>query len=180
MILRNSTMRGRRPLREESPALRARILEARRLLEERTPLAFDCGRICGAACCHSEGEMILLPGEAELYPGDPRVAEVGGRAVFRCAGYCNRRERPLACRIFPLTVRRTRAGVLDWAMDPRGRGLCPLTRQGKRALAPGFLAAAETVLGLLAAQPLVRAYLDELALLYAQYRELIAAFRSPL
>ena len=55
-----------------------------------------------------------------------------------------------------------------------------MTRQGKRALAPGFLAAAETVLGLLAAQPLVRAYLDELALLYAQYRELIAAFRSPL
>ncbi|WP_286726274.1 hypothetical protein [Pelotomaculum sp. PtaB.Bin117] len=43
-----------------------------RLLDDITPLAVDCGRLCGSACC-SEWEqgagIYLLPGEESMFSG---------------------------------------------------------------------------------------------------------------
>ena len=44
-----------------------RLEKARRLLVDQTPMAFDCGRTCRAACCKSDeegrGGVFLFPGE---------------------------------------------------------------------------------------------------------------------
>ena len=84
------------------------LFSAREKLNDVTPLKRDCGRVCGARCCRScEGEetgMLLFPGEEELYTGregwQVLDTETGRLAV--CPGRCDRDERPLACRLFPL------------------------------------------------------------------------------
>ena len=79
------------------------VLRARALIGERTPLRSDCGQLCGAACCQpdedGQGGMYLFPGEEALLPG------AGGdfAPIYTCDGRCAREERPLACRIFPIT-----------------------------------------------------------------------------
>ena len=46
------------------------ILRAYAAIGERTPLCSDCGALCGAACCESDGDgqggVDLLPGEESL------------------------------------------------------------------------------------------------------------------
>ena len=46
------------------------VEQARYLLENRTPLAADCGQVCGHACCRCQGDepcgMRLFPGEEAL------------------------------------------------------------------------------------------------------------------
>ena len=84
------------------------LLAAREKLKSVTPLKRDCGRVCGAACCRSpeneETGMLLFPGEEEAYRGKEgwtiRETAMGPMAV--CPGHCDRDERPLACRLFPL------------------------------------------------------------------------------
>lgn len=101
-----------------SEAAQTALLEARALLTEVTPLKADCGRLCGAACClpGEDGEavgMLLFPGEAALYesaswaqllPAHYRLGDEPGQLLV-CGGHCPRAERPLACRVFPLTVK---------------------------------------------------------------------------
>nr|HML49564.1 hypothetical protein [Clostridia bacterium] len=90
------------------------IQAARALLAQRTPLKSDCGRLCNAACCQADeegrGGMLLFPGEERFYdplPGWARLEpmDFGGRPsrLLVCEGRCERSQRPLACRIFPLT-----------------------------------------------------------------------------
>ena len=119
------------------------LKEARTLLEAVTPLARDCGRVCGAACCSSlEGEetgMLLFPGEAEAYanlPGWKTLQTPRGTLLF-CPGTCRREERPLACRLFPLFPLPEADGIRV-AVDQRARAVCPLARQGKNAMLPAF------------------------------------------
>ena len=40
-----------------------------RLLDRVSPVPFDCGTVCGAACCMAEGDVgiYLLPGEDKLH-----------------------------------------------------------------------------------------------------------------
>lgn len=119
------------------------LMEAREILREVTPLRSDCGRVCGAACCASmEGEetgMLLFPGEEALYEGREgwRVIDSDMGRLVICPGGCDREERPLSCRIFPL-LPVLRNGEIRAVTDLRARAVCPLARQGKSAMDPDF------------------------------------------
>lgn len=110
-----------------------------KMLENVTPLTVDCGQLCDGACCAITDEitgMYLFPGEIEMYNPMPRWGELhdidftydGGKSVelFTCTGTCDRKLRPLSCRIFPLVPYAKRGGELQIIMDIRGRGMCPL------------------------------------------------------
>ncbi len=68
-----------------------------------TPLDYDCGSLCGKACCKGEENgMLLFPHEEEaLDLSAYTVNERDGLLLLRCDGRCERENRPLACRIFP-------------------------------------------------------------------------------
>ena len=109
-----------------------------RKLNNRTPLKIDCGKLCNNACCvDTDGEelgMYLFPGEEEMFYGNLKFrVEDGGftymgkqAKILYCKPYCNRTERPLSCRIFPLFPYITIDGELKIIVDPRGRSMCPL------------------------------------------------------
>ena len=114
------------------------------LLEDATPQRYDCGAICGAACCKGGDRdgMILFPGERGYYEGKPgftiRRNEEYGYEFLVCGGTCERGERPLSCRIFPLFFYVTENESVHVAPDVRAPELCPLARPGT-ALSPLFL-----------------------------------------
>ena len=102
-------------------------------LENITPLKpFNCGKLCSARCC-SGGDndgMGLFPGEKELLESSTDF-EINdsegnfGEPVVVCRGGCDRRKRPLACRIFPLfplAVERENEIVIVPVPDPRDEG----------------------------------------------------------
>ena len=120
------------------------LKKARELLADVTPLKTDCGKVCGARCCRpletEETGMLLFPGEEEL---------------------CERNDRPLACRIFPLlpVIRNDEVKV---AADQRARAVCPLLRQGIRGMDPVFADAVREAGRLLAGDPVQRKFMEML------------------
>ena len=139
---------------------------ARELLRDVTPLALDCGRVCGGACCQSDedgqGGMLLFPGEEALYRPLPEGFSIRkndgvlpGMDLLTCQGVCDRDDRPLSCRLFPLLP--TRAGV---KMDRRGWSVCPLMEWGKRGLRGDFVEAVKKAGEILYACPPHAALLD--------------------
>lgn len=103
-----------------------------------TPIEKDCGILCNHACCDSEvsGEngMLLFPGEEKLFCNDDKFKLYDTEFVLRdgfvvkllvCNGECDRKLRPISCRIFPL-IAITYGNEFELALDNRGRGLCPL------------------------------------------------------
>ena len=153
------------------------LFSAREKLNYVTPLKRDCGRVCGARCCRScEGEetgMLLFPGEEELYTGregwQVLDTETGRLAV--CPGRCDRDERPLACRLFPL-LPVIRDGHVKAAVDQRARAVCPLARQGLRAMDPAFADAVREAGEILAADEKQRGMLETLTAEQDELREL--------
>lgn len=122
---------------------------ARALFDELTPLAADCGRLCQGRCCQPlEGEntgMLLFPGEAAYYedlPGYTVKAAPAG-LLLTCSGACQRQDRPLSCRLFPL-IPVLRPDGVKVATDLRAKPVCPLARQGKSALLQEFVEAVRT------------------------------------
>ena len=121
------------------------LVAARKLLEEITPLQTDCGLVCGGACCQThpgeETGMLLFPGEAEMYRGEEGFTLVDSPhgTILVCEGRCNRANRPLACRMFPLVMLLRPDGV-KIATDAAAQAVCPLARQGKSALSQDFVA----------------------------------------
>ncbi|MBQ3115039.1 MAG: hypothetical protein IJC06_02830 [Clostridia bacterium] len=110
-----------------------------KMLENVTPLTADCGGLCDCACCAVTDEitgMYLFPGEKVMYELLPKWAKLydidftydNGKEVelITCIGTCDRKLRPLSCRIFPLVPYAKRGEKLQVLMDIRGRGLCPL------------------------------------------------------
>ena len=158
------------------------LAQARALFDDLTPLCTDCGLTCGGACCQPlEGEttgMLLFPGEEAFYadlPGYTLTATDHGMLLV-CSGRCNRGERPLSCRLFPLLPLLRPDGV-KVATDLRARTVCPLARQGKDALLPAFVAAVRQAGQLLAEDAAQRDFLmqltrqqDELKALRRQFR----------
>ena len=77
------------------------------LLNDVTPLDYDCGRLCDGKCCKGDQNdgMILFPGEKEFFVNEPdfevRYDEKYSAFAVYCKGRCDRNKRPLACRIFP-------------------------------------------------------------------------------
>lgn len=151
-----------------------RILAARALLEDITPLKSDCGRRCGAACCQTDADgdrdsgMLLFPGEEALYAPAPAWAELsdsgvalsGGPLTFiTCEGECPRAQRPLACRVFPLSPI-ARDGAPDVDLDVRAWPICPLMGHGIPGLSRDFVAAVRAATALLWEDDACREYIE--------------------
>lgn len=149
------------------------VARARRLLAAATPLPGDCGALCQGACCQGgpDAGMLLFPGEERLPLPPGRIQPTGQGLLFSCQGGCDRRLRPLACRLFPLIIL-PRDGGFSLAMDARGYGICPMIR----SLAPyqlqlSFRRRARSAARLLLAQADCRAFLTRAA---AEHRALSA------
>jgi hypothetical protein len=139
------------------------IVFARVLLGHLTPLKTDCGLVCGRACCapdeDGQGGVQLFPGEMELYRHSPWARVHSG--ILYCDGTCPRDERPLGCRIFPLTPYRKESGAMGVRVDRRAFAMCPLARWGVRGLDPDFAAAALRALCEIDKTPDGRKFLNE-------------------
>ena len=128
------------------------VLRARELLTDVTPLRRDCGLTCGAACCRcdedGQGGMLLFPGEEALYDPLPEgftlTADDGvmpGMRLLTCVGSCRRDQRPLACRMFPLTpvlIASEGKEQLRVRVDPRAFAVCPRSASGVRGMDAAF------------------------------------------
>ena len=160
----------------------AAVSAAREKLKNVTPLKKDCGRVCGARCCRPlEGEetgMLLFPGEAEAYADREgwtvRHASQGGMVV--CPGTCDREERPLSCRLFPLLPLIGDDGAIRVVTDLRARAVCPLARQGKSALDPEFIDVVREAGELLAQSEEQALFLDVLEAEQEELKSLRKAF----
>ena len=126
------------------------LAQARALFDDLTPLRSDCGLTCGGACCRPmEGEntgMLLFPGEEALYEGKKgyRVLDTEMGKLLICSGMCDRADRPLSCRLFPL-LPVMRGGKIRAEMDERAQPVCPLMRYGRDGLLASFVEGVEAV-----------------------------------
>ncbi len=158
------------------------LARARALLEDVTPLKSDCGLTCGGACCRPlEGEttgMLLFPGEDAYYAGRAGYAmtDTGHGVLLTCSGRCDRADRPLSCRLFPLLPLLRTDGV-KVATDLRARTVCPLARYGKDGLAAEFVSAVREVGRILAEDDEQRAFLVQLTRNQDELKALRDAFR---
>ncbi len=127
---------------------RSILEQARKLLENSTPLQRDCGRQCGAACCdcddEGKGGVFLFPGEEEIIGEDwASVTQVRYKdstlKMLTCDGTCERQNRPLGCMIFPLTPCIDKEGNVTVRFDYRARPLCPLVKYGMNGLRKQFV-----------------------------------------
>lgn len=122
-------------------------LQVYRLFDKITPIKADCGKLCNKACCNGDDSgMYLFPGEKKVFellnPEWIAVEEsdfnykVDGKKknvpIALCKGKCDRYQRPLACRIFPLTPYLNKDGELEIIMDPRGKSVCPIAKLMKK------------------------------------------------
>ena len=161
----------------------AAVSAAREKLKNVTPLKKDCGRVCGARCCRPlEGEetgMLLFPGEAEAYADREGwvVRHAAQGDIVVCPGTCDREERPLSCRLFPLLPLIGDDGAIRVVTDLRARAVCPLARQGKSALDPEFIDAIREAGELLAQSEEQAMFLDVLEAEQEELRELRKKFR---
>ena len=108
--------------------------EIYRLLGSVSPLDYDCGTLCGAACCTKgddpEMGIYLLPGEEKLFERDEdwfvwsteRAEDYdfpdswkGAVHFIRCKTppVCPREKRPIQCRSFPLLPHISEDGELS-------------------------------------------------------------------
>ena len=148
------------------------VRRARELLLNLTPLKTDCGRLCEGACCQGDENtgMLLFPGEEAFYDGCsfariiPAGFELGGTPaqLFVCNGTCERHNRPLACRLFPLFLKFKEEGVTKLRMDVRAKAVCPLTDYGIKALDTEFKQAARAAYDILLEDEACAAYLRDL------------------
>ncbi len=147
------------------------LLAARAALEDVTPLKTDCGRVCGGACCEPDedgkGGMLLFPGEETIYDPLPEgfsispAPEIPGALLLTCSGRCERKDRPLSCRLFPL-LPKEKDGTVRAVRDRRGYIVCPLLPDGLSAFDPGFRAAVVRAGEILYADPDHWAFLTSL------------------
>lgn len=115
-------------------------LQLYRLFDDITPMPVDCGGLCDKACCQGDdGGMYLFPGEERVYrllkpewitieDSDFTYNFDGKKKTVKiafCKGECDRYQRPLACRIFPLTPY-LKDGKIEVITDPRSKAICPL------------------------------------------------------
>lgn len=148
------------------------VLAARELLLALTPLKTDCGALCSHACCAGDEQtgMLLFPGEDALYEscafGKVIAADfslAGSPAkLFVCSGRCERENRPLACRLFPLFLAFLKNGGTKVRIDDRARAVCPLCDYGMTGLDEEFVAAAREAYDVLLEDETCQAYLKDL------------------
>ncbi len=121
-----------------------------RLLDYVSPIDSDCGQLCGAVCCLSEGGdmgIYLLPGEAAVFGDDRDCFEWSTQNAKECGfpesweesvsfikcktpPHCVRHKRPVQCRTFPLMPYLTEDGELQMIYnDNELPYLCPLIEE---------------------------------------------------
>ena len=118
-------------------------LQLYRLFDKSTPILADCGKLCAKRCCQGvDFGMYLFPGEERVYRLlSPEWAKIeksdflynfGKKTksvpILFCSGCCDRYQRPLACRIFPLTPYINKSGKTEIIIDPRAKAICPLAK----------------------------------------------------
>ena len=156
----------------------AAVSAAREKLKNVTPLKQDCGRVCGARCCRPlEGEetgMLLFPGEAEAYAGKAgfEVRKTARGDLLICSGTCDREDRLLSCRLFPLLPVIGDDGKVRAVTDLRAKAVCPLARQGKSAMDPAFADAVCEAGEILAAEDEQAVFLEMLEEEQSELKEL--------
>ena len=146
------------------------------VLGDVTPLKVDCGQLCNGACCEVTDEitgMYLFPGEEAMYKSMPQWGKIydtdfsynGKYAdLFTCSGKCDRSQRPLSCRIFPLVPYVKKGEKMEIRMDVRGRGMCPLATAMKvEDLSENFVRKVTAAMKLCMANPEVREFLYALS-----------------
>jgi len=160
----------------------ALLSAAREKLNDVTPLRRDCGRVCAAACCRPLGEeetgMLLFPGEAETYAGKDgwKIRPAAQGELIICPGKCDRAERPLSCRLFPLLPLPLEDGSIRVMTDLRAKAVCPLARLGKTAMDPDFIEAVRESGEILMRDEKQAAFLRGLAEEQAELKELKKQF----
>lgn len=129
------------------------------LTREAVPLDFDCGQLCGRACCQPGKKenlgVYLFPGEEIMFSGNEDWCrwELHNPRHYRfpaswrepvhfllCRRQCEREKRPLACRFYPLAPHTLRGGTLLLIYDPTPLPYrCPIVDQ-QIPLRPDFIA----------------------------------------
>jgi len=111
--------------------------------------------------------MLLFPGEINILSQEPgyrffRIPFMGSRAWFLvCEGVCDRKKRPLACRIFPLAPYIDASGAVLAKPDPRAGSVCPLA-DGEN-LDPSFRRSVAKAFRHLALEPSILEYMKLLS-----------------
>ncbi len=148
--------------------------KAFKILGTLTPLKKDCGYLCGSACCRGDSNtgMRLFPNETTALP--VRITENGDRLAV-CNGSCNRDERPLACRIFPLFPTISENEKIYPEIDYRAYRLCPMVKHCEQILFnKKFIKAIRRVGKLISKDSLCKEFLmsstQEIDLFYEFYR----------
>lgn len=151
------------------------------LLQDVTPLRVDCGQVCGGVCCRDTGDdngMLLFPGEREFltrhFPASAFHPTANGGWLLVCDGRCDRRYRPLSCRIFPLFPLLEQEGRVRCVIDPRAWRVCPLARVAEEVcFDKAFVRRVRRVGRLLAADDACRRFLQEQTLQLQEWGRLL-------
>lgn len=160
-------------------------LQIYKLFDNHTPIKADCGRLCGKACCKGDDSgMYLFPGEKSVFkllkPEWARLDvsdftyKFNGKEknvpILFCSGECDRYQRPLACRIFPLTPYINNNGELEIIIDPRANSVCPLS--GLRDISdfdPAFVKNVKRAFAILSENKEVYAFLSTYSRMIDEY-----------
>lgn len=153
------------------------LKQARDLLAQVTPLAFDCGTLCGHKCCVDYAPDVgvyLLPDEIQLFDGTedwltwqlhstadfefaPSWEKHGQIHFMKCHKLCQRDGRPFECRTYPLAPYLNPDDSLEMRYAPWAYDVCPLTEQYPlEALQPAFVEATRQAWTLLLQDPDMR------------------------
>lgn len=162
--------------------------QAYKVLENLTPIPADCGKLCGAACCQdtindgSEAGMYLYYGEKVMLKGYEGIRieksdfEYGNEKaeIAICKGRCDRRLRPLSCRIFPLIPYKKENSPLTVIIDPRAKSMCPIAKTFTMDdFDEGFVSAVLYIFKVLIKEKHIREFVIEQSYLLDEYNKFL-------
>lgn len=150
-----------------------------RLLDRVSPVDYDCGKLCGAACCTCSDDNCEEEMGIYLYPGEDKIHDKNagwltwtaenaedfefpdswsGKVYFvkcKTPPICPRNMRPFQCRTYPLTPHLSEEGVLSLTYNDEALPYsCPLIDQ-EIPLNDDFVKATYTVWSHLLRDPLI-------------------------
>lgn len=157
---------------------------AYRILENCTPLRIDCGLICGRKCCFGDRNtgMHLYPGEESVLSSPESGFLKIRKEIFAeteilfavCGGQCERRLRPLACRIYPYVPYLDGSGRLSVIADPRAKYICPILTESVGLITDlRFLRNIRRVFELMIEDPEIRKYIQTLSVELDEYSRFV-------
>jgi len=121
--------------------------------------------------------MLLFPGEETYYKDRDgwMLRDTPQGTLILCNGRCDRADRPLGCRIFPL-LPLVRDDAVKIAVDARARSVCPLCDAGVRGLCSAFADAVRQCGELLLQDPDQRSFLIRLTQIHDELRDMQKRF----